>query len=211
MGSFVDKFKGSASNIFEAAGNTPSTPSIFDENLAFQQGKLDQIRSSTAPFRSAATDTAIPALSALAFGGEIDFEPSKLFDVSLARGREGVLEGQAARSGVKSSGTFERLADLVSGLASEDIGRFESGNLSLLNTGQRAENILSGAESSIAGNIGGIFRNKGQLAQLSSQQRGQSAADLISQGGQSALSKAQTTAGGIKGLSSLLSLFAGGG
>lgn len=133
------------------------------ENIALQESQLAEIERLTAPFRDAATGTALPSLSALAFGGDIDFQPSQLFQQQLESGREGILQQQSGGgAGVKSSNTFQRLSDLVSGLASEDMGRFEQGNLDLLNRGVTATNQLGQAGSQLTGNVGGIFSNLGQ-------------------------------------------------
>jgi hypothetical protein len=133
------------------------------ENIALQEGQLAQIAGQTAPFRAAATDVALPQLSALAFGGNVDFQPSKLFGRQLEQGRTGILRGQAAGgAGVKSSRTFERLGDLVSGLAGEDVGRFEQGQQSLLNQGITATNQLGQSGSQLTGNVANIFSNLGQ-------------------------------------------------
>ena len=166
--------------------------------IAQQEGQLAEIEGITAPFRQAGLDIALPQLSALAFGGDVDFQPSQLFNRQLESGRTGILRGQAARGGVKSSGTFERLGDLVSGLTGEDIGRFQRGQSSLLQSGLRAEDLVRQAGTGFAQSAGNIFGNLGQGLNVAAQQRGNLA-------GQQALSKSQTLAGGISGLGSLLS------
>lgn len=168
-----------------------------NENIALQERQLAEIERITAPFREAATGTALPSLSALALGGDVDFQPSQLFERQLDRGRTGVLRGQAAGgAGVKSSRTFERLSDLVSGLAAEDFGRFEAGNLSLLNQGVTATGQLGQAGSQLTGNVGAIFSNLGQGLNVQGQQRGQAER-----------ARAQTLSGGIQGLGSLAASF----
>lgn len=146
------------------------------ENIALQEEQLAEIERLTAPFRNVATGQALPALSALAFGGEVDYQPSRLFQQQLERGREGILRQQAGRGGIKSSGTFERLADLVGGLASEDVGRFEQRQLGLLQTGLGSEEALRQAGTQLTGNISGALGQLGQGLNLSAQQLGQAQA-----------------------------------
>jgi len=166
------------------------------ENIALQEAQLAEIERITAPFREAATDTALPTLSSLAFGGDVDFQPSQLFGQQLERGRENVFRSQAGVGGVKSSRTFERLADLVSGLASEDVGRFEQGNQFLLNQGVTATNQLGQAGTQLTGNIGSIFSNLGQGLSSQAQQEAQST-----------LARSQTLASGVQGLGNLAATF----
>jgi hypothetical protein len=144
------------------------------DNIKLQQDQLAQIAAQTAPFRGAATDVALPQLSALAFGGDVDFQPSKLFGRQLEQGRTGILRSQAAGgAGVKSSRTFERLGDLVSGLAGEDVGRFEQGQQGLLNQGITATNQLGQSGSQLTGNVANIFSNLGQGLNQAQQNQGQ--------------------------------------
>lgn len=164
-----------------------------EAGIALNESQLAEIERLTAPFRTAATGTALPNLSALAFGGDIDFNPSQLFNAQLEQGREGILQGQAAGPGIKSSSTFGKLSDLVSGLAAEDIGRFESGQASLLEAGRGAEAGLSSAGTRLSGNIGDILSNLGA---------GQSA---TAQGvAQQRRASGQTLSSGLSGLSQLL-------
>lgn len=164
-------------------------------NIDLQKSQLAKIEELTGPYRKAGTDVALPNLSALAFGGNVDYQPSQLYNQQLSAGRQGVMRSQAAGgAGVKSSRTFERLADLVSGLAGEDMGRFEQGNQTLLNQGLTATNQLGQAGSQLTGNIGNIYGNLGQGLNLAAQQRGQ---------GQ--LAQSQTLKSGVTGLGDLLS------
>jgi hypothetical protein len=167
------------------------------ENIALQEAQLEEIERLTAPFREAATGQALPALSALAFGGEVDFQPSQLFQQQLERGREGILRQQAGRGGLKTSRTFERLADLVGGLAAEDVGRFEQRQLGLLQTGLGSEEALRQAGTSLTGNIGAIRSGLGQGLNLSQQQLAQAQATGLSSLGS-----------GLRGISDLALAFA---
>lgn len=166
-----------------------------EAGISLNQEQLAKIEELTAPFRAAATDTALPQLTALAFGGNIDYTPSKLYETQLQQGRENILQGQAAGSGIKSSATFGKLSDLVSGLASEDIGRFERGQASLLELGRGAQQGLTQAGSRITGNIADLLTNQqagvGATAQSLAQQR---------------LATGQTIASGVGGLTQLLAL-----
>lgn len=157
-----------------------------------QEQQLDKISGLTQPFRQVATDTAMPTLSALALGGEVDYQPSELLGRQLESGREGILQNRAAGGSIKSSGTFENLGDLASNLSAEDIGRYEQGNINLLNTGLRAEDILRGAETSVTGAAGNIFSGLG--ASLNTAQQNIANAELAN---------AQTLGSGISSLSSL--------
>ena len=164
-------------------------------NIDLQKSQLAKIEELTGPYRRAGTDVALPNLSALAFGGNVDYQPSQLYNQQLSAGRQGVMRSQAAGgAGVKSSRTFERLADLVSGLAGEDLGRFEQGNQTLLNQALTATNQLGQAGSQLTGNVGNIYGNLGQGLNLAAQQRGQ---------GQ--LAQSQTLKSGVTGLGDLLS------
>lgn len=142
--------------------------------ISLNESQLARIEELTAPFRQAATDVALPNLSALAFGGDVDFQPSQLFGRQLEQGRKGILTSQTgAGPGLKSSNTFERLADLVGGLASEDVGRFEQGQLSLLQSGLGSEQALNQAGTTLTGNIAGLQSNLGQGLNISQQNLGQ--------------------------------------
>lgn len=163
--------------------------------INLNEEQLARIEELTAPFRAAATETALPQLSALAFGGDVDFTPSKLFETQLSQGRENILQGQAAGPGIKSSATFGKLSDLVSGLASEDIGRFERGQAGLLELGRGAQQGVTQAGSRLTGNIADLLTNQqagiGATAQSLGQQR---------------LATGQTIASGLGGLTQLLAL-----
>lgn len=126
-----------------------------------QEEQLERIEGITQPVRDVATETALPTLSSLALGGDVDYQPSELLTKQLETGREGVLRNRAAGSGVKSSTTFENLSDLAQGLVSDDIQRFEQGNINLLNTGLRAEDVVRQTGTSTAGNVSNIFGNLG--------------------------------------------------
>ena len=120
--------------------------------------------------------------------GDIDFQPSQLFKTQLEQGREGVLESQAGSgAGIKSSNTFEKLSDLVSRLASEDVGRFEKGQAALINPGITAEQSLKTSGTRLTGNISDILSNLGSGTQATAQnlaqqqiQSGQSAGAALS-------------------------------
>ncbi len=164
-----------------------------EAGIDLNESQIAEIERLTEPFRTAATGTALPNLSALALGGDVDFQPSKLFGAQLEQGREGLIKGQAAGPGIKSSSTFGKLSDLVSGLAAEDVGRFESGQRSLLETGRTAEQGLSAAGGRLSGNIGDILSNLGAG-------KASSASNLA----QAQIAGGQTLAGGLQGLSQLL-------
>jgi hypothetical protein len=163
------------------------------EGIALNEAQLAEIERLTTPFREAAVGTALPQLSALALGGDVDFRPSRLFQTQLEQGRAGILKGQAAGSGIKSSATFGKLSDLVSGLATEDVGRFERGQKALLEAGRGAEAGLTAAGGRLTGATGDILSGLGAgqaaVAQSLAQQN---------------LAAGKTAAGGLAGLSQLL-------
>lgn len=163
------------------------------EGIALNEAQLSEIEKLTEPFRTAATETALPTLSSLALGGEVDFQPSQLFGTQLARGRENILQSRAAGPGLKASGTFENLSDLVSGLASEDVGRFERGQTGLLEAGRGAEQGLLQAGTRLSGNIGGLLSNLGAGQAATSQNLAQQQ-----------IASGQTAASGLQGLAQLL-------
>jgi len=165
------------------------------QNIALQKDQLDRIAEITAPFRAEATRTALPQLSALALGGEIDYRPSMFANRQLEQGREAVLRQQAP-GGIKSSRTFERLADLATGIGAEDLNRFEQGQRSILNPGVLATQQLGQVSGQIGANIGSIFSNLGQQQNLVQQNLAQA--------------QAQQAANQAEGLSNLSRLFVGG-
>ena len=144
------------------------------QNIALQESQLAEIQKLFQPFTDAAKNTALPNLSSLAFGGSLDYQPSQLFGQQLTQGREGILGQQAAGgAGLKSSNTFSRLSDLVSGLASEDMGRFEKGNLGLLQAGIGSEGALNQASNTLGNNISASNQNLGNQLNQSYQNYGQ--------------------------------------
>lgn len=164
-----------------------------EAGIALNEAQIAEIERLTAPFREAATGTALPQLSALAFGGDVDFQPSRLFQTQLEQGREGILKGQAAGPGIKSSATFGKLSDLVSGLAAEDVGRFERGLASVAEAGRGAEAGLTAAGSRLSGATGDILSGLGAGQRATAQQLAQAQ-----------IAGGQTLAGGLSGLSQLL-------
>lgn len=163
------------------------------EGIALNEAQLAEIEKLTEPFRAAATGTALPTLSSLALGGNVDFQPSRLFGSQLEQGRENILRGQAAGPGIKSSATFGKLSDLVSGLAAEDVGRFERGQAGLLEAGRGAEQGLLQAGTRLSGNIGDLLSNLG---------RGQAA--TAQNLAQQQIASGQTAGSGLQGLAQLL-------
>jgi hypothetical protein len=163
------------------------------ENIALQQEQIDKIAELTQPFRNVATQEALPNLSSLAIvgGDDVPFRPSNLLGSQLSRGREAILKQQSP-GGIKSSKTFERLADLATGLAAEDVARFEQGQRSLLTPGQLATQQLNQASTQLGSNVGGIFSNLGQQINQSHQGLAQAQAQTGANIGQ-----------GIAGLSNL--------
>lgn len=161
--------------------------------IALNEEQLARIEELTTPFREAGIGTALPTLSALALGGEVDFQPSQLFQTQLAQGREGILGGQAARGNIKSSNTFGRLSDLVSGLAAEDVGRFERGQTALLDLGRGAEQGFTQAGTQLTGNIGNLLTNLGAGQAATAQNLAQQQ-----------VASGQTAASGLAGLAQLL-------
>ena len=143
------------------------------QNIALQESQLAEIQKLFKPFTAAAKNTALPNLSSLAFGGSLDYQPSQLFGQQLEQGREGILGQQAAGgAGLKSSNTFSRLSDLVSGLAAEDMGRFEQGNLGLLQSGIGSEGALNQASNTLGNNISASNQNVGNQLNQSFQNYG---------------------------------------
>lgn len=157
-----------------------------------QEQQLQNTTEQTQPFRDLATDTAIPQLSALALGGETGYQQSDILSRQLESDREGILKNRAAGPGIKSSGTFKNLADLASTLSAEDVGRFEQGNIDLLNTGLRGEEILRSAEDATTGAASNIYSGLGQ--NLNASQQNVASAQLTN---------AATLGSGISSLSSL--------
>jgi len=148
---------------FRSSANAKRINQILEESaargIALNEQQIAEIEQLTAPFRNAATGTALPALSNLAFGGDVDYQVSPLAREQLRTGRENIVGNRAAGGKLKSSQTFESLADLAAGIGAEDIGRFESGNVALLNAGRGAEANLSGAGTRLTGNITDLLTN----------------------------------------------------
>lgn len=193
VGSTIDELTGVSGAEETAERVNAILKQSAEEGIALNEAQIAEIERLTAPFRQAATGTALPQLSALALGGDVDFQPSQLFQTQLEQGREGILKSQAAGPGIKSSATFGKLSDLVSGLAAEDVGRFESGQRALLETGRGAEQGLTAAGSRLSGNIGDILSNLGAGQAATAQNLAQAQ-----------ISGGQTLAGGLSGLSQLL-------
>jgi len=142
-----------------------------------QRQQLAVIEDLTRPFREAATGKALPTLASLALGQDADipFQPSKMLTEQLSRGRESIYKQQSP-GGLKSSRTFERLADLATGAAADDVSRFEQGQRSILTPGQLATQNLAQAGSQLGSNISGIYSSMGQQANILAQQKAQAEA-----------------------------------
>jgi len=143
-----------------------------DEAIGLQREQLGTVEEITQPFRDVATDQALPSLSALAFGGDTGYQQSPLAQRQLETGKRGIFRGQAAKSGLKSTGTFRKLSDLASQVSAEDVGRFEQGQTNLLNVGRRAEDVLRSTEGAVTGNVSNIFGNLGNQLSAAQQQAG---------------------------------------
>lgn len=137
---------------------TGSTKAGLNEQRR-QLAKLEQLN---APFRDVALEQSLPSLTALATGqGETGFQPSKLFQLQSEQGTRAIKRKLAAQGKFGSTQRFEETADLTSGLAGEDISRFEAGNLAQLQAGigstealNRAGTTLGAAGSALLSNLG---------------------------------------------------------
>ena len=131
-----------------------------------QMGLLDKLQG---PFRDAALNSAMPNLQSLAFGGEIDYQPSKLFELQSKVGQRGIRRRLAAQGKLDSSQRFEEEGALLQGLAAEDLQRFEQGQLAQLQTGLDSTEALNAAGQTLGGNISNLRSNLGAgLSQASS-------------------------------------------
>lgn len=150
-----------------------------EKGIALQERQLERIEDLNKPFMKTALNRALPTLSSFARGGDVRFKPSQLFEQQLETGERGILRQQAGRGGIKSSRTSERLSDLVSGLIAEDVGRFEQGNLALLQQGIGSEQALTQAGRTLGGNVQGLYSNLGQGLNVAQQQKGASQAAAL--------------------------------
>ena len=187
----------SMSEIFKYVVNNPARPiNQAKSNIAQQRQQFSQLEGLTQPFIDAATKTALPQLSNMAFGGNIDYQPSVLFGRQLEQGKENIFQQQAARGGLKSSNTFSRLSDLVSGLAANDLGRFEQGQQGLLNQGVLALNQLDNAQQGAQGNVQTL------LSMLQDQSR-----MMANRSAQDSIARTENVANTIGSFGDLLSIF----
>ena len=155
--------------------------------IAQQEDQLAELERLQGPFRESALETALPNLEALAFGGDVDFQPSKLFQLQSDIGQRGIRRKLAAQGKFGSSQRFEEESGLLQGLAAEDLGRFEAGQLALLQSGIGATDALNVAGGTLSGNIAALQSNLGAAQAAAAQAAGaQQAASL--QGGSAALS-----------------------
>jgi hypothetical protein len=162
--------------------------------LEEQRGQLSELERLSAPFREAATETALPTLRALATGqGEVGFTPSKLFQLQKEQGTRGIRRRLAAQGKFGSSQRFEEEADLISQLARADVERFERGNLAQLQAGIGTTEALGAAGQTLGAAGGALLSNLGQQQNIAQQNLGAQRRASF-----------ESAASGISGLASLL-------
>lgn len=118
---------------------------------------------------------ALGKLSSL-YSGDVEgsgYTQSATYDYQLEKGREGIDTQQAKSGLLNSSSTAKREAGLVSGLAAEDMNRYEGGLLSQIQMGAGSAEAMSAASQSVSGNIGSLYGALGQGLNTSLQNMGQ--------------------------------------
>lgn len=124
------------------------------------------------PYYESAVESALPQLQALAEGGQVDFEPSRLYEYSKERGERNIRRMQAAKGQLKSSATEEKISDLRLGLADEEIERLYQGQLSRIQLGAGAADAVGAASRSLGGTAAGLYSNLGAGMQSAYQSYG---------------------------------------
>lgn len=167
--------------------------SSTQEGLAEQRRQLEQLEQLNAPFRDVALEQSLPSLTALATGqGETGFQPSRLFQLQAEQGTRGIKRRLAAQGKLGSSQRFEETADLISGLAGEDIARFEAGNLAQLQAGIGSTEALSRAGTTLGAAGSALLSNLGAQQNIAAQNFGAQR--------QSSFQGAANTLGGLSSL-----------
>lgn len=163
------------------------------EGLSEQRRQLEQLEQLNAPFRDVALGQSLPSLTALATGqGETGFQPSRLFQLQAEQGTRAIKRRLAAQGKFGSSQRFEETADLISGLAGEDIARFEAGNLAQLQAGIGSTQALNVAGTTLGAAGSALLSNLGAQQNIAAQNLGAQR--------QSSLQGAANTLGGLSSL-----------
>jgi hypothetical protein len=159
-----------------------------------QRRQLGEIERLNEPFRREALESALPSLRALATGeGETGFQPSRLFQLQKEQGQRDIRRQAAAAGKFGSTQRQEQEADLVSGLAREDLERFERGLLAQLQAGIGSTQALSAAGQTLGAAGAALHSNLGAQQNIAQQNLGAQRQASF-----------QSAASGLGGLASLL-------
>ena len=140
--------------------------------IAAQEAMRDKIKEMYAPFYDSAVTGGLEQLQAFSGEGELDYTPSRLYEYSKMKGERNIKRTQAAKGQFGSSATAEKLSDLNMGLASEEMDRLYSGQLSRVQLGAGAADIVNSANTSLGGNVSGLYTGLGSGLNIQSQQQG---------------------------------------
>ena len=142
------------------------------EGIASQEAMREQIRQMYEPWYNSAVNSALPQLQAMATGGELDYQPSKLYEYQKKIGERNINRSMASRGLAESSAKEQSMSDLRLGLAEEEMDRLYSGELSRLQLGSGAADAVSAASRSLGGNVAGLYTGLGGGLNAAQQQYG---------------------------------------
>ncbi len=159
VASWEDIFKG-ATDYKEGFPTTPEGSAMA--SLAQQEAQRNRIKELYAPFYEGAIDEALPSLISLITGeGDVDFQPSKLYEYQKEEGERNIKRTMAARGISQSSGARDVLEEFRSDLTAEESDRVYGGLLSTLQLGSGASGAVGAASRTLAGTAGSIFSQYG--------------------------------------------------
>lgn len=138
-----------------------------------QEAMRERIKQMYEPWYQGAVTDALPQLGAMTTGGELDYEPSKLYKYQKKIGERNVNRSMASKGLFESSASQQKMSDLRLGLAEEEMDRLYSGELSRVQLGSGAADAVSAASRSLGGNVAGLYTGLGGGLNAANQQYGQ--------------------------------------
>lgn len=141
----------SAGNV--AAGGYDAAAGEYRNALAASQGYMQ-------PYQQAGTD-ALGNLNKLNSGDYSGFQNSPDYLYARSEALNGVQNSAAARGGLFSGNAGRRLAEVSSGLASQNLGNYRNALMGQIGIGQNAAGTLTNAGFNAAGGIGAGLAGSG--------------------------------------------------
>ncbi len=132
----------------------------YDAAIAEQRNALAGMVGYQNPYLSVGSP-AINALMRVNSGDYSGFKDSPDYLYARDEALNGVQNSAAARGGLFSGNAGRRLAEVSSGLASQNLGNYRNALMGQIGIGQSAANAVSGAIGSTAGNIGNALMGAG--------------------------------------------------